>query len=84
MVDLLYSLDQNPEPIETLSNESGIPTKTIYYYLKDLIRLGVVRKTKIVRGYLYSFNYLFWEALKDFVPSLKEYRPDAWFPETPC
>jgi predicted transcriptional regulator len=79
-VDLLYSLDQNPKSIETLSNESGIPSKTIYYYLKDLIRLGIVRKTKIDRGYLYSFNYLFWGALKDFVTSLQEYRPRRLVP----
>ena len=73
-VDLLYSLDQNPKSVETLARESALPSKTVYYYLKDLIRLGIVRKTKTNRGYLYSFNYLFWGALKDFVTTLQEHR----------
>lgn len=73
-VDLLYSLDQKPKSVETLSRETGIPGKTVYYYLKDLIRLGIVRKTRTNRGYLYAFNYLFWGALKDFVTSLQEHR----------
>ncbi len=73
-VDLLYRLDQNPESVETLSTETGLPSKTIYYYLKDFIILGIVRRTKSVRGYLYSFNYILWGELKDFVTSLWEYR----------
>lgn len=72
--DLLYRLDQTQKSVETLSRETGLPSKTIYYYLKDFIRLGIVRRTKSVRGYLYSFNYLLWRELKDFVTSLQEYR----------
>jgi len=72
--DLLYRLNQTPKSVAKLANETGIPKKTVYYYLKDLIRLGIVRKTKSKRGYLYSFNYLFWGALKEFVTSLLEYR----------
>jgi len=73
-VDLLYRLDQNPKSVEMLSKETGIPSKTIYYYLKDFIILGIVRKTKGIRGSLYSFNYIIWGELKDFVISLQEHR----------
>jgi len=73
-VDLLYRLDQTPKSVARLADETGIPIKTVYYYLKDLIKLGIIRKTKTGRGYLYSFNHLFWGDLKDFVTSLLEYR----------
>lgn len=71
-IDLLSTLDNNPKSVEDLAGETGIPIKTVYYYLKDLIRLGIVKKTKNGKGFVYSFNYTLWEELKDFVTSLLE------------
>ena len=78
--DLIIKLDQSPKDVEELSWETGIPKKTIYHYLKDLIHLGIVRKSKSGKRGLYSFNFLFWEELKDFVVSLQEYQEKRLIP----
>ncbi len=72
--DLLSKLDQSQKGVEELSRETGIPRKTIYYYLKDLQRIGIVKKSKSGKKGLYSFNNIFWGELKDFVTSLQEYQ----------
>ncbi len=78
--DLISKLDQSAKGVEELSLETGIPQKTIYYYLKYLQRLGIVRKSKSGKRGLYSFNFLFWGELKDFVISLQEYQEKRLIP----
>jgi predicted transcriptional regulator len=72
-IDLLFALDRRPKSVEVLSDETGFELETIYRYLKDFIHLGVVTRTKKSRAFLYSFNYLLWADLKDFVTSLLVY-----------
>jgi predicted transcriptional regulator len=72
--DLLARIDGGQRSVEVLEKETGIPEKTIYRYLKDFIRLGVVRRSKQGRTYLYSFNYVLWPELKGFVTALLGYR----------
>jgi len=72
-IDLISRLAKDPKSIKELQRETGIPLKTLYYYLQNLSRLSVVVKIKKGKGYLYSFNYLYWGALKDFVSDLQEY-----------
>jgi predicted transcriptional regulator len=55
-VDLLSRIDGGQKSVETLEKETGIPKKTVYRYLKDFIRLGVVRRSTQSRIYLYSFS----------------------------
>ncbi len=72
--DLLSRIDGGQRSVEALENETGIPKKTIYRYLKDFIRLGAIRRSKQGKTYLYSFNYILWPELKNFVTALLEYR----------
>lgn len=72
-IDLLFALDRRPKSVEVLSDETGFELETVYRYLKDFINLGVVSRTKKSRAFLYSFNYLLWADLKDFVTSLLVY-----------
>jgi predicted transcriptional regulator len=78
--DLLSGLDQTPRSVEELSRETGLPKKTVYYYLKDFLHFGIVKKSKSERRALYSINYLFWGELKDFVTSLQEYQEKRFVP----
>lgn len=78
--DLLDKLDQNAKSVEELSQETGIPQKTVYYYLKYLLHLGIVRKIKSGKRGLYSFNSIFWGELKDFVTSLQKYQETQLIP----
>ena len=73
-VDLLYKMDSVPQSVGVLEKEISIPKKTIYRYLKELLHIGVVRRIKQGRTYLYSFNYILWPELKDFVTALLEYQ----------
>jgi predicted transcriptional regulator len=72
--DLLSRIDGGQKSVEALEKDTGIPKKTIYRYLKDFIRLGAVKRSKQGRTYLYSFNYILWQELKDFVTALLEYQ----------
>jgi predicted transcriptional regulator len=73
-VELLSWLDQQPKSLGTLARETGISNDTIYYYLQDLRSLGVISKSKEGEAYFYSFNYVVWKDLKDFVASFLEYQ----------
>jgi len=72
-IELLSRLDQSTKSAKKLHEETGIPLKTAYYYLHDFARLGVIVTTKKGKSQLYSFNYVYWSALKDFVSALQEY-----------
>ena len=72
-IELLSSLDHSTKSAKELHEQAAIPLKTVYYYLHELARLGVVVTTKKGKGSLYSFNYVYWGALKDFVSALQEY-----------
>ena len=73
-VELLSRLDQTPKSLEALAAETGIPSDTLYVYLKGFLRIGVVSRTRQGKAYLYSFNFKLWPQLKDFVTSLQEYQ----------
>jgi len=72
-IALLSRLDQSAKSAKELHEETGIPLKTVYFYLHDFARLGVVVTTRTGRPSLYSFNYVYWGALKGFVSALQEY-----------
>lgn len=72
--DLLSRIDGGQKSADVLEKETGIPKKTVYRYLKDFLRLGAIKRSKQGRTYLYSFNYILWPELKDFVTALLEYR----------
>ena len=73
-VELLARLDQIPKSLEALAEETGMPSDTLYGYLKGFLRQGVVKRSKEGKAYLYSFNYILWSELKDFAAALMEYR----------
>jgi hypothetical protein len=73
-VELLSRLDSSQKRLETLAGETGISSDTIYYYLQDLRSLGIVSRSKQGKAYFYSFNYITWKDLKDFVAFLLEYQ----------
>lgn len=73
-VELLARLDRTPKSLETLALETGIPGDTLYGYLKGFLWVGVVKRSKHGKAYLFSFNYTFWPELKEFVTSLQEYQ----------
>jgi predicted transcriptional regulator len=73
-VELLAKLDQIPKSLEALATETSIPSDTLYGYLKGFLRLGVVKRSREGKAYLYSFNYILWSELKDFVTAFLEYQ----------
>jgi hypothetical protein len=73
-MDLLAKLDRTPKSLEALAAETGISGDTLYGYLMDLQRLGVVRRSREGKAYHYYFNFILWPELKDFVPLLLEYQ----------
>ncbi len=73
-VELLSRLDHSPKSLETLARETGIPSDTIYYYLKGFLHLGVIERSKKGKAYQYCINYILWSELKDFVTSFIEYQ----------
>ena len=73
-VDLLSRIESVQKSVEMLEEETGIPRKTIYRYLKDFIRLGAVKRTKKDRAYLYSLNEIIWPEIEGFVAALQEYQ----------
>ncbi|VVB65025.1 Sugar-specific transcriptional regulator TrmB [uncultured archaeon] len=79
-MDLLARLDRTPRSLEALAVDTGIPADTLYGYLKDLLWLGVVRRSREGKAYLYSFNFTLWPELKDFVTSLQEYQIQSLVP----
>jgi predicted transcriptional regulator len=73
-VSLLDRLDRSPKGLETLAEETGISSDTVYYYLQGFLRLGISSRYKEGKAYLYSFNYILWKDLKDFITALLEYQ----------
>ena len=73
-VELLARLDRTPRSLEALAVETGIPSDTLYGYLKGFLWVGIVSRSKQGKAYLFSFNYIVWPELKDFVTSLLEYQ----------
>ena len=73
-VELLARLDRTPRSLEALAMETGIPSDTLYGYLKGFLWVGIVSRSKQGKAYHFSFNYIFWPELKDFVTSLLEYQ----------
>jgi hypothetical protein len=73
-VELLARLDRTPRSLEALAMEMGIPSDTLYGYLKGFLWVGIVSRSKQGKAYHFSFNYIFWPKLKDFVTSLLEYQ----------
>jgi predicted transcriptional regulator len=73
-VELLSRLDSFQKSLETLAGETGISSDTVYYYLQGFLRLGITSRSKEGRAYLYSFNYILWKDLKNFISSLQEYQ----------
>jgi predicted transcriptional regulator len=70
---LLLSINRVPKSVEELSEVSGIPKSSVYYFLNDLVKLGVVRKNrKQGNAFQYSFNYTLWGELKEFLVHLSE------------
>ena len=76
-VDLLAWIENGKKSVEMLEEETGIPRKTIYRYLKDFIRLGAVKRTKKDRAYLYSLNEIVWPEIEGFVALFRNTRPCA-------
>jgi predicted transcriptional regulator len=73
-VELLSWLDSQPKSLEALAEETGISSDTIYYYLQGLRPFGIVNRSKHGKAYLYSFNYIIWKDLKDFVTTLLDFQ----------
>ena len=73
-VELLSRLGQSPRSLETLAGVTGISSDTVYYYLQGLRPLGIVSRSMQGKAYLYSFNYIVWPELKDFVTALLEFQ----------
>jgi predicted transcriptional regulator len=73
-VELLSRLGQSPRSLEALAGETGISSDTVYYYLQGLRPLGIVSRSMQGKAYLYSFNYIIWPDLKDFVTALREFQ----------
>ena len=72
--ELLSRLSQSPRSLEELAEETGISSDTVYYYLQSFRSLGIVSRSRQGKAYLYSFNYIIWPELKDFVTALREYQ----------
>ncbi len=73
-VELLSWLDSNQKSLEDLAKETGIPSDTVYYYLQGFRQLGIVSRSKKSKAYFYSFNYIVWPELKDFVTAFLEHQ----------
>ncbi len=73
-VELLSRLDSSQKSLEALAGETGISSDTIYYYLQDMRSLGIISRSKQGKAYIYSFNYITWKDLKDFVAALMEFQ----------
>ncbi len=73
-VELLSQMGSSQKSLETLAKETGISSDTVYYYLQDLLSLGIVSRSKEGKAYFYSFNYIIWPELKEFVTALLKYQ----------
>ena len=71
-IDLLSRIEGGQKSVQVLEKETAIPKKTIYRYLKSLLRLGAVKRTKKDRAYLYSLNKIVWPEIEDFVAAIQE------------
>ena len=72
-INLLFCINRASKSIEELSRESGIPKSSVYFFLRDLGKLGIVRKIrKKGNAFQYSFNYTLWGELKEFLIHLSE------------
>jgi len=79
-IDIICQLSHDPKSAKELEKETAISLKTIYFYLQDLGTLGIVKKMRRGRGYLYLFNYTFWGELKDFAAALLEFEKTSLVP----
>lgn len=79
-VDLLARMEGIDKSVEVLEEETGIPRKTIYRYLKDFIRLGAVKSTKKGRDHLFSLNEILWPEIAGFSSALQEYQATRLVP----
>lgn len=70
----MLSLMENEQSAVMLEKETSIPKKTIYRYLKGLLRLGAAKRRKVGRTYLYSLNKTLWPEIGDFVSALQDYQ----------
>jgi predicted transcriptional regulator len=73
-MELLARLDRTPKSLETLALETDIPSDTLYGYLKSFLWVGIISRSRHGKAYLFSFNYILWPELKEFVTSLLEYQ----------
>ncbi len=73
-MELIARLDRIPKGLDALAMETGIPSDTLYGYLKDFLRLAVVKRSREGKAYRYSFNFILWSELKEFVTLLQEYQ----------
>jgi biotin operon repressor len=73
-MELLSRLGRSPRSLGELAEETGISSDTVYYYLQGLRSLGIVSRSMHGKAYLYSFNYIIWPELKDFVTALREFQ----------
>ncbi len=73
-VEMLSRLDSSQKSLVALAEETGISGDTVYYYLQDFLSLGIVSRSKEGKAYFYSFNYIIWPELKEFVTALLEYQ----------
>jgi predicted transcriptional regulator len=73
-VELLSRMGSSQKSLETLAEETGISSDTVYYYLQDFLSMGIVSRSKEGKAYFYSFNYIIWPELKEFVTALMGYQ----------
>jgi predicted transcriptional regulator len=73
-MELIARLERTPKSLEDLAVETGIPSDTLYGYLKGFLWVGIVSRSRHGKSYLFSFNFILWPELKEFVTSLQEYQ----------
>ena len=81
---LLSKIGERQKSVKELSRESQIPISTVHYYLRDLVRLGVVSKQKKGKEGVYRFNYVLWRPLKEFVDILSDFEETLKVPQGDC
>lgn len=71
-LDILSRLDKKPKSAEELMTKTGISRSTLYRYLQDMIRLGIINRQRTQNLLRYFFNYTLWSELKDFISALNQ------------
>jgi hypothetical protein len=72
-MELISALDNNFKTVDTLSELTSIPKKTIYFYINYFSKLNIVKIKLIKKINLYSFNYKMWHELKNFADQIAAY-----------